>query len=327
MKKWKKALMMCVVAMLIISLSIIAYAKFAVPTFPSNLPELNPHELDFDVPQTLSNNESNINDESDISVPMAKDALPISTKEEVFDRMLNSIDYFNTAQICFDLLMSPVEEPITCIIETNLVTGESYEATVPLIAGAASIDGALAEVETYSDGDNITNYYNKKKEYCVMFPAAKRMLCEQELPKDLPRAFIGTDDNMPNYINRVDSTNTTFGSYCLFPQGLTFGFLTDFSLWNIDGNEKYLDRDCLALSGNATESYGQKLNIETFSMLVDSTTGILLKLEGRNQRGEITAYMTVNSIVVDGPATQAMGEHDMSKYTDYTEISNGILFE
>lgn len=162
MKKWKKALMMCVVAMLIISLSIIAYAKFAVPTFPSNLPELNPHELDFDVPQTLSNNESNINDESDISVPMAKDALPISTKEEVFDRMLNSIDYFNTAQICFDLLMSPVEEPITCIIETNLVTGESYEATVPLIAGAASIDGALAEVETYSDGDNITNYYNKK---------------------------------------------------------------------------------------------------------------------------------------------------------------------
>lgn len=321
MLKFKKILAMCTCALIIVSCSFVAYAKFFVPTFPSGLPEMDPQELNFDIPHSISDNKN------DDSIPVAKVVSPATTKEEIFDRMLNSVDYFNTAEVCFDLLMSHIEDQVTCKIETNLLTGESYETTIPLTAGALSIDSNLANIESYSDGKNVTNYYNLDKKYCVMHPTIKRKLCEQEIPEDIPRAFIGTDDNMPNYINRADPTNTVFGSYCLFPQGLTFGFLTDFTLWNIDGSKKYLDRDCLLLSGITTESYREKLDVETFSMWVDSTTGILLKLEGRDQHGEITTYMTVNSISIDGPVAQEMDQHDMSKYEDYTEINTGILFE
>lgn len=201
------------------------------------------------------------------------------------------------------------------------------EDTVPLSKDGREVDISLAEIESYSDGEYVTNYYNNEKKYCVMYPSRERMLCEQELPEDMPRVFMETGNDVPSYINRTDPTNTVFGSYCLFPQGFTFGFLTDFNLWEIDGNTQYLDRDCIMLSGWATGSYGEKLGVQTFSMFVDRTTGILLKLEGKDQRGEITTYMTVNSISIDGPVAQEMDQHDMSKYEDYTEINTGMLFE
>ena len=198
MKKLSKILAIIFVVCALLIGAVAVQANYLVPEFPTDLPEIDSDEIVLDV--------------STYSVPIAKEANSVTTKEELFERMLNSVDYFNTAEVCFDLLMPNTDEQMTCYIETNLLTGESYETTVPLNKEEQEIDINSAEIESYSDGEYVTNYYNNEKKYCIMYPSRERMLCEQELPENLPRVFMGTGDDVPSYINRADPTNTVFGS-------------------------------------------------------------------------------------------------------------------
>lgn len=313
MKKTQK----CLVAIFCVAFAVVcatvAYAIAVVPEYPTNLPEMDP--------STISPQLSSIQTFSDAgTVPTAKAAEPAKTKQEIYERMLNSVDYFDTVAVCFDLKTATDDPGITCEIDTNLLTGETYEADTSLDAGADMVNRNLASIERYSDGEYVTDYFNDDKTYRVAHSVEPRLLNELELPEGQPRAFIGSNDKQPCYIYRADPTNSVWGSYCLFPQGLTFGFLTDFELWDIEGTETYLDRECLILSGQSNGSYKRKTGVSSFTMYVDSQTGILLKLEGLNESGNTAFSMTVNAISIDGPMTYSMCSPDMSKYADYTKL-------
>ena len=144
---------------------------------------------------------------------------------------------------------------------------------------------------------------------------------EEEISSSQPRAFLSTRDETPCYVYRADPTNSVYGSYCLFPQGLTFGFLTDFDLWDITENIIYMNRECLVIDGQTTESYNKKMGTDSFTMYVDSQTGILLKMECMDSAGNIVRYMTVNSVSIDEPVPYKASDLDMSKYEGYTKIT------
>lgn len=313
MKKVQKYLIITLCLVIAITGVTVAYAKALLPEYPTNLPEMDPQKISLPI--------SSVNPLSEIDkVPSAKTTEPAKTKQEIYERMLNSVDYFNTVTVCFDLKMSADEPAITCEIDTNLITGETYEASTSLDAGADRVNRSLASIERYSDGEYVTDYFNDDKTYRIVQSVEPRLLKEQEIPEGQPRAFIGSNDKQPSYIYRADPTNSVWGSFCLFPQGLTFGYLTDFDLWDIKGTETYLDRECLVLSGQSNGSYKRKTGVNTFTMYVDSQTGILLKQEGWDESGNIVRSMTVNAISVDGPMTYSMSSHDMSKYADYTKL-------
>lgn len=313
MKKKYRVLSVVLATICILSSSIVVYAVHNAPQYPEGLPEMG-----LDKTTYAASPSQETTTLSDIG-PVAKSAEPAQTKEEIYDRMLNSVDYYNTAEVCFDLFDN-CGLGLTCQIETNLLTGESYEAVAPLSAGAKEVDSNLSDIESYADGALVTAYYNTNRTYAVSHPVVARRMCEDELDESQPRAFINSEDEMPCYVYRADSTNTTYGSNCLFPQGITFGYLSDFNLWEIEGSETYLDRDCLVISGITTGSYKTKTGVSTFTMYVDSKTGILLKLKGLAESGNIARSMTVNAISVDGPMTYSMCSPDMSKYADYTKL-------
>ena len=297
--------------------SVYAYARYNTPEYPMGLPVLDPNEVNYLVPsQQADKAEKNVS-----LVSAAKSVSPAETKDEIYDRMLNSVDYYDVAEVCFDL--TDLDGlAITCQIETDLRSGQAYEAVAPLIEGYETINSDYSDIESYADGTWVTDYFNKERTYSVSRPVTVRRMSEDEIAADQPRAFIGANDNMPNYVYSADPTNTIYGSNCLFPQGITFGYLADFELWDITGHESYLDRDCLVLSGQTTGSYDKKTGVSSFTMYVDSQTGILLKLSGLNESGNVARSMTVNSISIDGPTAYSTSRHDMSKYADYTKLDS-----
>lgn len=315
MKKVKRLLIFVFCIAIVLGCATIAYAKIFLPEYPTNLPEMDPSKISIPISDVQPFSEA----ETELT---AKDAEPAKTKQEIYDRMLNSVDFFDTVTVCFDLKIAADDPAVTCEIDTNLITGETYEASTPLDAGANRVNRSLASIERYSDGEYVTDYFNDDKTYRIVQSVEPRLFSEQEIPEGQPRAFMGSNDRQPSYIYRDDPTNSVWGSFCLFPQGLTFGYLTDFDLWDIEGTETYLDRECLILSGQSNGSYKRKTGVNTFTMYVDSQTGILLKQIGFNEKGEVVRYLTVNSISIDGPTTYATSRHDMSKYADYTKLDS-----
>ena len=305
MKNTKKVFIVLFVVLLAVIGSVSAWAVSAKrQTFPTGLPVLTDEEA--------AQARAKINAKAD----------SLETQEGLFNRMLNSPDYFDTAAVCFDLLEPHMTESKTVSCEVNFVTGESYESVEP-VSSAVKVERGLPSVELYSNGEEVTTYDNMEKTY-YMRPAFDRLSEEEELGKNALRVYVNQADEesgTPTYVYRQDPTNTVMGgSYCLFPQGLAFGYLTDFSLWEITGSTEYLGRECLELSGTTTASYAEKMDAETFTMCVDKATGILLKYEAKDKDGAVTSGMNVKEISVDSPKAIRAAKKSQEKYKDYKLI-------
>ena len=120
-----------------------------------------------------------------------------------------------------------------------------------------------------------------------------------------------------HYLNRLNSTNLCVSaSYSLFPQGLTFGYLSNQDMWEISGDTEYLGRDAVVIKGTA-EDYGKKFNTATFEMIVDKETGILLELQGYDENGEPSSYIKTTDISFEQPEVKT---YSASKYSDYEDV-------
>lgn len=307
----------------------IATASPNPPEFPSNLPVADPdqphYKEEVEMAETPASETPDgvqaFSDQPEGTPTPAPTAIPAelaTTKEEIYHRMLNSVDYFDAAKVCFDTESSKVDTPTTHYIETNLLTARSYETYTPMDAGATEIDQSKVDIEGISDGNYKYLFYRHNKTFSMDGYPSTRILEKDELVEDSPRAF--SDGSTPYYVNRSDPTNAAFSGDSLFPQGFTFGFLTDFNLWDIDGMTEYLGRDCVEISGTANASYSAKMNVKTFSMVVDRATGILMKLEGLDKEGEPSCHIQVNSLVLDDPNTCAGLDELLPEYADYMEM-------
>lgn len=306
MKNTKKVFIVLFVVLLAVTGSVSAWAVSAKrQTFPTGLPVLTDEEA--------AQARAKINAKAD----------SLETQEGIFNRMLNSPDYFDTAAVCFDLLEPHMTESKTVSCEVNFVTGESHESVAP---GSAELQAeqALPDLESFSDGEEVATYRNTERTYYTK-PAFQRISAEEELGEDVVRVYVDPADQengTPTYVYRQDPTNTFLsGSYCLFPQGLAFGYLTDFSLWEITGSTEYLGRECLELSGATTASYAEKLDAETFTMCVDKETGILLNYEAKDATGAVTSSVCVKSIAIDDPQVCETVETAREKYAAYTRTN------
>lgn len=111
------------------------------------------------------------------------------------------------------------------------------------------------------------------------------------------------DNGNPSYHYRTDITNTYLASVSLLPQEMTFGFLTDFDVWDVERTEEYVGRKCYIVSGKTNENYGQKLGVEKFTFYVDCETGVLLKYIGYDESQNIRSYIITENISFDNIQT------------------------
>ena len=213
------------------------------------------------------------------------------SKGALYDRMLNSIDYFNTVSVSFSYCfpnLSPNEVQIT--IDSDLTCGKVYQSYL-----VAEKDYLLEDI---SDGVFVVRYNLSENQAWIEMPAVVREEKAEVILNDQERYYYDQQDDS-NYVYRRNTTNADAASWCLFPQEFAFGFLSDITGWEITEDTEYLGRKSVTLEGTAPKQYQNKFGIETFSMRVDKATGIILSYEGYDDNGDLINYVHVSELAID----------------------------
>lgn len=233
-----------------------------------------------------------------------------SAQEEVYYKMLNSMDYFTTARVSFTEVLPGFDEELAYTLETNLDTSIAHQTLT------RSNDPDFSQ-ETYADGTTVWEYDNRAKRVSSAGGVEKRRTLEEEWPGITERYSIDENGD-PHYRYRGNPTNVSGAGECLLPQTWAFGFLPEKDLWVIEGSLEYCGRQCYDIVGTVRDSYAAQIGAGQFRMYVDQETGILLMLDAWNDQGSACS-VTVTEITVDDPSICAAFDYDMSAYQGYTQ--------
>ena len=233
-----------------------------------------------------------------------------SAQEEVYYKMLNSMDYFTTARVSFTEVLPGFDEELAYTIETNLDTSIAHQTLT------RSDDPDFSQ-ETYADGTIVWEYDNHAKRVSSAGGVEKRRTLEEEWPGITERYSIDENGD-PHYRYRGNPTNVSGAGECLLPQTWAFGLLPEKDLWVIEGSLEYCGRQCYDIVGTVRDSYAAQIGAGQFRMYVDQETGILLMLDAWNDQGSACS-VTVTEITVDDPSICAAFDYDMSAYQGYTQ--------
>ena len=226
------------------------------------------------------------------------------SKEDIFYMMLNSIDYYDKISGTIYVHYGNIDfyEAVTfqCALSDTAAYAHEiqYDCNQPAAASAAecaeqmkSAEAAvLRDVETSCTGeqlyyvDHSRSAYRQEQSYNIT-------TLEQAGPVSDEERHFTMDDGFPAYSYRANPTNIPSASICLFPQEMTFGYLTDTDLWEIKGVEKLNGRTCYHITGVTGAEYGKKRNVASFEFFVDTNTGVLLKYVGYDTNGNISDYL------------------------------------
>ena len=233
-----------------------------------------------------------------------------SAQEEVYYKMLNSMDYFTTARVSFTEVLPGFDEELAYTLETNLETSIAHQTLT-------SSDDPDFSQETYADGTTVWEYDNQAKRVSSAGGVEKRRTLAEEWPGITERYYIDENGD-PHYRYRGNPANVSGAGECLLPQTWAFGLLPEKDLWVIEGSLEYCGRQCYDIVGTVRDSYAAQIGAGQFRMYVDQETGILLMLDAWNDQGSACS-VTVTEITVDDPSICTAFDYDMSAYQGYTQ--------
>lgn len=263
-----------------------------------------------------------------------------NSKDYIFDRMLNSIDYFNTlkATYCYETSNKPDYYSTYCIeLDDEPKSKELiYEDSGALLTENI-FDGTYYTKLDLLDDSNIkkqvSSYKIKsvsQKDICKSMISDRNNISLEELSKEssISKNYIDLKSNKElDYVAMVasksriqylpETQNNTYyyrdnlpmlskSNIQYFPQDFAFGFLSDFDKWNVDRIETYLGRKCFVINGEISGFYSEKMDTKTFEMWVDKEIGALLTLKGYDENNEISVQLTTYEFVVDESIDQSV---------------------
>lgn len=237
----------------------------------------------------------------------AKEKVDFTTvKEEIWHKMLNSIDYYDSVSGKMMYANGPDQE-MYVEYSTNLEKSKAYtkikevnvsdcSAVVKNDVPMSSVvkDNNTFDIEVFTQESSMITLDNLDK--VAINETDSVFTRENAEPIEDDKRVVVEEDGTPGYYYRCDVTNTYLANASLFPQERTFGFLTDFDLWDVDGIEKYVDRECYVISGETSDDYGNKIGVKKFQFYVDCETGVLLKYIGYDESENIYAYLITEKI-------------------------------
>lgn len=228
-------------------------------------------------------------------------------KINIYNKMLNSIDYFNRVALTVETSM--LGNSVTTVeYQTDIDSGLAYQAVRT---------GGVLLSETYSGNQNMILVSNEEKTYAQNYRPVYSRDDTSYIP--LEERITTGEDGIPCYHYRRNITNCPLASYSLFPQEIAFSYLKDFDKWEIENSTMaYLGRSCVVITGTPSPYIAEKHNIDSFTMVVDSATGVLLGFCGTLD-GEISRYMTVTECSFEGQLS--VKQFEAADYQAYTEVS------
>ena len=274
-----------------------------------------------------------------------------NTKAYIYDRMLNSIDYFSSLQATYYYLPH---------------TGLSYFSTYCIKQG----DQPMSKEMIYNESGEFTSRFEFDGTYTALADGKSKLYVIEEdfdsqikklksstaIVSDLikerstksddssqlnenydfyNKSYVDLENNKKlDFVSKVDSRKRIqyipeFEDYCYyyrynspqlaksqeqyFPQVLAFGFLSDFNNWKIERVETLLNRQCYIIVGEVTGDYSKKMNTVKFEMCVDSDIGAILNLVCYDMNGNISSFLETYEFTVDRLVNEDIFI-DLSKY-------------
>lgn len=229
-------------------------------------------------------------------------------KANIYNNMLNSVDFYNGAEGTLLTSFAVDGELATVEFSVDIPAQRSYEH---IRSDSTDMELAYGDDRVFTR-DNRTEraaagYAVSQLQYAERAETPDADICLDHGAKaafqtsDGPayeRAVQQTDGTMAYYY-RADLTNTAVAQQNLFPQALTLALLRDFGAWEISDVQTFLGRRAVVLTGEvASRDYAEKIGSESFRMIVDIETGILLSFEGYAADGERSQQMEITELTV-----------------------------
>jgi len=241
-----------------------------------------------------------------------------ATQDDIFYKMLNAIDYYTQVSGKIIDAEGNINTPITIEFQSNLEDVSAY-STYSVSDLTSRTNSIIQDKEYYIENgvrtelDNINDTYLQDCD--VLTPDENLPLVySREMTND--NRITVDEEGIKCYQYRCNITNVHGASICIFPQEMAFGFLEDKSLWSIKETTTYLNRQCWSIEGQTEPDYGDKLGVNTFTFLVDTQTGVLLKYEGFDDDGNLSDYMYAENINFDNSAedVQTLSDSALEQY-------------
>lgn len=215
----------------------------------------------------------------------------MSDKELICYKILNSIDFYNTAQGTY----TEGNE-----IDKQYTTNKYY----------ADIDNRKTRLILDSNYEVLVN---NDKRYWI--DKNKKTYKESEVfyEKDDNIAKLKVEDRYKETIvTREDGEFLDILSVTLFNQSETANSLKNFDNWSIAENISYLNREAVKINGNF--NIVGKTDEKTFQIIVDSNTGIILEKKTFNTQGNLVTSFETKEILIDKEIDDNIFNVDLSMY-------------
>ncbi|MGG1677348.1 sigma-E factor regulatory protein RseB domain-containing protein [Neobacillus sp. NRS-1170] len=223
------------------------------------------------------------------------------TKEEILTKMLNTVDYFETARGEYKIhySFSPGYQVVEYAISLKHQPGGYGKTTLDT--------GEVSSQEFYKDG-TVWHLNESKKTYME-----ERVMEEQKgTTLTLDQAFSTADDGNPltNYRERPPFSTAM---ETLFPYEIASNYTRDLSKWEIEKqNEELLGHNTLVIKGTKNHR-----DFQSFRFWVDKDTGILVKYETNNANGEIVDYLHPTKLEINVPIDSEKFTPNLEGYKNY----------
>jgi hypothetical protein len=208
------------------------------------------------------------------------------TKEEILTKMINSVDYFETARGEYKVHYSfqpGYEEVEYAILLKNKPGGYTK----------AINDKGEVRSEYYHNGK--TWFVNETfKNYIEAQVLDEELGTGDTLTLDQAFSVASDGDSVTSYRERPP---IGMSSETLFPYEIASNYTRDLNRWEIENqNEEILGHNTLVIKGTKNHR-----DFQSFRFWVDKDTGILLKYETYNAAGEVADYLHPTRLEINIP--------------------------
>ncbi|CEG27198.1 sigma-E factor regulatory protein RseB domain-containing protein [Bacillus sp. B-jedd] len=225
------------------------------------------------------------------------------TKEEILTKMINSVDYFETA-----------------VGEFKSYSGVDQGYTVVEYAISLKNQPGGFGKRTYKENDKNDTFYEYYKDGTVWNLIEQTHTYRQMSYSEgsssgtlnIENAFTVDHEgiNVTNYRERppIGSANET-----LFPYEIASNYTRDLNSWDIEKqNEELLGHNTIVIKG--TKNHRE---FQSFRFWVDKDTGILVKYETYNSAGDIVDYLHPTKLEINVPIDSDKFTPNLEGYTSY----------
>ncbi|CAH2717344.1 hypothetical protein BACCIP111895_04536 [Neobacillus rhizosphaerae] len=209
------------------------------------------------------------------------------SKEEILTKMINTVDYFETAKGEYKIhySFSPGYQVVEYAISLKHEPGGYGKTTLDT--------GEISSQEFYKDG---TLWFLNESSKTYMESQVMEGNRKRGTTLTLDQAFSIASDGNPQTNYRERPTFST-ANETLFPYEIASNYTRDLSKWEIEKqNEELLGHNTLVIKGTKNHR-----DFQSFRFWVDKDTGILVKYETYNSTGDVVDYLHPTKLEINVP--------------------------